>query len=108
MKTRLRHIAVHAEEPHAGRFVWVLTEQMDTSAWNEIQRADSACATYKESMAEGLRALQALAGDLDTGPRTRRAEATAARDGEADASADDAPGKDAPPKKSLFGFGPAR
>ena len=108
MTSRLRHIAVHAEEPHAGQFVWVLTEQADSTAWNEIRRAEGACSTYKESMAAGLRALQDLADDLDSGPRTRKATRPAEPDGGADGPEDGSPRKQPPHKKSMFGFGPAR
>ncbi|MCS4511366.1 hypothetical protein [Xylophilus ampelinus] len=105
----LRHIAVHAEEPHAGQFVWVLCEQADTTTWNEIRRADTACGTYEEAMADGLRALQELADDPDTGPRTRKAARTAEQNKRgADGPGDGAHREGPPHRASVFGFGPAR
>lgn len=110
----LRHIAVHVEEPAAGGFHWVLTEQSHGSAWLEIQRAGRAAGTYQRAMADGLLALQAMVEDLDAGPRraapgparrkAARAPAVMDRQGTRMPPAEDAP----PAKPSLFGFGPAR
>lgn len=114
MKTRLRQIAVHAEEPRPGQFVWVLSERAARTTWKEIQRADEPDATYRAAMAAGLLALQALADDLDAGPRTTEAAPSPGKDADDAASDDDeadgsdAPRKGPPPKKSVFGFGPAR
>ncbi len=115
MTPRLRHIAVHAEEPRHGQFVWVLSERAARTTWKEIQRADEPDATYQAAMAAGLLALQALADDLDAGPRTTEAAPGPAEDAEDTAPEDDdeadgsdAPRKGPPPKKSVFGFGPAR
>ena len=111
MTSRLRHIALHAEEPHAGRFVWVLSERVGTTTWKEIQRADEPVASYKKAMAAGLVALHGLAEDLEAGPRTTAAASAHAK-GSEDAAPDSddaaAPRKGPAPKKSVFGFGPAR
>ena len=111
MTSRLRHIALHAEEPHAGRFVWVLSERVGTTTWKEIQRADEPVASYKKAMAAGLVALHGLADDLEAGPRATAAASTEDEDSENAASGGDdteAAHKGPAPKKSVFGFGPAR
>lgn len=114
MTPRLRHIAVHAEEPRKGRFVWVLTEQEDDTTWTEIQRSDDALASYAQALQAGLHALQKMSDDPDAGPRTptaRRAAGKAGKAGNDDAQDEDDPAdppEGAAPKKSVFGFGPAR
>ena len=104
MTSRLRHIAVHAEEPRAGHFVWVLSEQADATTWNEVQRAETASATYRKAMADGLHALQALSDDPDTGPRTRAGKPQRGADG----PGDDASRQEPSHRKTVFGFGPVR
>ncbi len=110
--TTLRPIAIHVQEPAPGRFDWVLSEQRQGGAWSEIQRAPSGVSTYRQAMADGLLALQALVDDLDSGPRrvvpaapgrkpTRRRGPGPPADGAA-------PEPAAPARRSLFGFGPAR
>jgi len=71
----LRRIAVTVDEIREGRFDWVLMEKdTESKEWKPIRRADSSAATYHEAMAAGLMALQAMVGDLDTGPREGAAE----------------------------------
>lgn len=101
MQSRLRLIAVHVEEPRPQRYEWVLTERNPEDEWIELDRSKDGVATYKQAMANGLLSLQALAGDLDTGPREQGDPAP-----KHDTSAD-AP-ESPPAKRSLFGFGPAR
>jgi hypothetical protein len=104
MATQLRPIAVHVTEPEPGTFQWVLAELADNRTWSPLQAAEAHHATYREAMADGLLALQALAADLDQGPRMpaahRRAKAAPAR-------GDVPAGKDAAGKaqRSAFGFG---
>ena len=68
MRAPIRQIAVSVDEPEAGWFAWVLLEQ-GLDDWSEIAAADEWVNTYREAMAEGLLALQAMVDDLDTGPR---------------------------------------
>jgi len=103
MPTPLRPIALHVEEPAEGDFRWVLNERDARGRWVELDRASAPAGTYRQAMADGLLALQALAQDLDAGPR-RAAEEEADADAE-DGQADD--GDTAPKKRTLFGFGPA-
>lgn len=102
MPTTLRPIALHVEEPAEGDFRWVLTERDARGRWAGLDRASAPAGTYRQAMADGLLALQALVDDLDTGPRK-------AADGEADADPEDghADGGTAPKRRTLFGFGPA-
>lgn len=99
MPAALRHIAVHVEEPRPQDFRWVLTEQ-EGDAWRPIGKATAADATYRQAMAHGLLALQALVDDLDAGPRRAAADAAAPRQQAA------AP-EEAPATSGFFGFGPA-
>lgn len=99
MSSKLRLIAVHVEEPEPMRFSWVLSERSG-SRWDELQHAEQPAETYRQAMAEGLLALQALVPDLDAGPRDEPVA-------EVDDQVDD-PAPEAPKRGSLFGFGPAR
>lgn len=112
MTNTLRPIAVLVEELRAGRFHWVLTERGSDNAWAEIQRATVPAATYRQAMANGLLALQALVDDLDVGPRTAEPAAPVRKPGRRRGSeppAGDAAPEAAPPaRRSLFGFGPAK
>jgi hypothetical protein len=66
----LRRIAVYVDEPELGWFAWVLSEAAeDLSTWSQIETTDEWLGSYKEAMAAGLVALQAMVGDLDRGPR---------------------------------------
>lgn len=66
----LRRIAVYVDEPEPGWFAWVLSEASeDLSTWSQIETTDEWLGSYKEAMAAGLVALQAMVGDLDHGPR---------------------------------------
>jgi len=85
----LRNIAVHVEEPQRGAFAWVLIERETADTWREIERAHAQAATYREAMADGLLALQAMIEDVDQGPRESAAPRGAGR-------------------KPFFGFGPVR
>lgn len=109
--TTLRPIAIHVQEPAPGRFEWVLTERGSGNAWAETQRAPAPAATYRQAMADGLLALQALIDDLDIGPRCTAAQAPV-QHGPAGRRARPASSDAAPPplpaRRSLFGFGPAR
>lgn len=102
MPTLLRPIALHVEEPAEGDFRWVLNERDARGRWVELDRASAPAGTYRQAMADGLLALQALAEDLDIGPRKDV-------DDDADADAEDGQddGSTAPKKRTLFGFGPA-
>ena len=112
---RLRHIAVHVEEPKPGRFAWVLTER-GAHDWQELDKAVSLAQSYHQAMADGLAALQALVQDLDVGPRSVDEQASMHEDArspekQADRSAKQQKRgeKNAPAAgKSFFGFGPAR
>lgn len=89
MPNPLRSLAVHVEELRRGAFAWVLIERDNADTWREIERAHAPVGTYREAMADGLLALQALIDDVDQGPR----EPTAPR------------GAGQP---RFFGFGPVR
>lgn len=89
---RLRHIAVHVEEPKPGRFAWVLSERGE-HGWQALDTSAAPRTSYRQAMADGLLALQSLVDDLDAGPRS--ADGTATEDKPAAA-------------RSYFGFGPAR
>lgn len=74
MPAPLRSIAVHVTEPETGAFQWALAELCADHTWTELQSAEASCSTYKEAVANGLLALQALIPDLDTGPRAASAD----------------------------------
>jgi hypothetical protein len=106
---KLRHIAVHVEEPAQGAFEWVLCERDTADQWRQIQRADSPKGSYKDAMAGGLVALQEMVEDLNLGPRQSQARSPP------DAVQGGAPDTDSetlgvPPalqrKSAFFGFGP--
>lgn len=101
MQSSLRLIALHVEESRTQRYEWVLTERNFDGEWAELDRSKDAVATYKQAVADGLLSLQALADDLDTGPRVQGEPAAADETPVAEAES-------APAKRSLFGFGPAR
>jgi hypothetical protein len=102
MPSRLRHIAVSVEEGKPQRFHWVLMEaEADSSAWAPLQRAATPLTTYREAMAGGLMALQAMTEDLDRGPWMAPED-----DQELDREDEGAP--ETPGRKAYFGFGPAR
>lgn len=66
----LRHIAVYVGEPEPGWFAWSLMEASeDLATWSRIETTDEWVGSYKDSMAAGLLALQAMVDDLDRGPR---------------------------------------
>ncbi len=102
MPTLLRPIALHVEESAEGDFRWVLDERDARGRWAELDRSAAPAGTYRQAMADGLLALQALAEDLDIGPRkaVNDDEDADAEDGQDDVST-------APKKRTLFGFGPA-
>lgn len=104
----LRPIAVHVQEAAPSRFHWVLTERGSGNGWAEIQRAPAPAATYRQAMADGLLALQALIDDLDIGPRSAAAQAPGPHGGLARQASSTAASAPLPAKRSLFGFGPAR
>lgn len=112
---RLRHIAVHVVEPKPGRFAWVLTER-GAQDWQELDKAASLAASYRQAMADGLLALQALVQDLDVGPRSVGEPAAMHEDASSPEKQTDRAAKrqkrgekNAPAAgKSFFGFGPAR
>ena|SRR6476660_5221597 len=101
--TPLRHISVHVDEPDEGVYVWVLMERAGDLRWAEIQRATSGEATYRQAMADGLVALQAMVDDLEVGPR-----GAASRSGAPGPSPSPSPPGPQKPSKPFFGFGPAR
>lgn len=111
MPDLLRTISIHVEEPRAGSFEWVLAERRPGGAWTELSRAEAPAGTFRQSMAEGLQALEAMVDDLDAGPR--RADSGTPGDkhrkakphGEGDG---DEPEPEPPPRTSMFGFGPVR
>lgn len=106
MPTALRPIALHVEEPADGDFRWVLAERDARGRWAGLDRSAAPAGTYRQAMADGLLALQALAEDLDTGPR-KAVDDEADADPDADAEDGQADGDAAPKKRTLFGFGPA-
>lgn len=106
MPTALRPIALHVEEPAEGEFRWVLAERDARGRWLELDRAPAPAGTYRQAMADGLLALQALAEDLDIGPR-KDVDDEAEADADADAGDGQADNDAAPKKRTLFGFGPA-
>ena len=107
MTDQLRTISIHVEEPRAGSFEWVLAERQPDGAWTEFRRADAPAGTFRQSMAEGLQALEAMVDDLDAGPRRAVSGTPGEKPHKARAHGDgDAP--EPPPRTSLFGFGPAR
>ena len=93
MSPPLRSIAIYVEEPKRGSYAWVLIERENADAWREIERAHRHVPSYREAMADGLLALQALADDLEQGPRESGGQRAAGQ-----------PGGEA----RYFGFGPAR
>lgn len=104
MATQLRPIAVHVTEPEPGAFQWLLAELADDHTWTALQSADAHRTTYKEAMADGLLALQALATDLDQGPRMPAAHRpTKAAPARRPAPAGHDPAAKA--RRSAFGFG---
>lgn len=112
---RLRHIAVHVEEPKPGRFAWVLSER-GVHDWQELDRSASLSKRYQQAMAEGLLALQAMVPDLDIGPRGVDEPDSMHEDARSPEKRADRAAKEqkrggitAPAAgKSYFGFGPAR
>jgi len=104
MPSNLRIIAVHVEEPEPGDFAWVLTERSG-SRWDEIDHAANPVKTYRQAMADGLLALQALVPDLDAGPRNWQSASDKTPD---DADEEPEAPAEAPRRGPLFGFGPAR
>ncbi|MDM0059098.1 hypothetical protein [Variovorax fucosicus] len=113
----LRRISVHVEEPRSGAFEWVLSEadatDADADQWRVLKRARNAAKTYKDSMADGLVALQALIDDLDTGPRSpgvlepepdrRQARKRPARSAPSEHQKQESPAKAT--GRTAFGFG---
>ena len=102
MRTLLRPIAVSVEEPVAGQFRWLLSERGSEGVWSQLRRAPQPVSSYRQAMAEGLMALEAMIDDLEIGPRSPAGPQPAP------------PRSDAPrhptraPKPGFFGFGPAR
>lgn len=90
MTKLLRSIAIYVEEPQRGSFAWVLIERETAETWRELERARRHAPSYREAMADGLLALQAMSEDLDQGPR------------------DSAGPRAAGGSAQFFGFGPAR
>ena len=113
--SRLRHIAVHVEEPKPGRFTWVLIERV-AQDWQELSRPAALSKSYQKAMAEGLLELQALVPDLDIGPRSEDEPPFTHDDARSPekqvdraAKGQKRGAKSAPAAgKSYFGFGPAR
>ncbi|MEJ8852917.1 hypothetical protein [Variovorax rhizosphaerae] len=120
-RTPLRRLALHVEEPRRGAFQWILSEVDEAATLVEVERAKSRAKTYREAMADGLRALQAMVDDLDIGPRSQQEleEAPSARAAPARAAhrEDDSPSEPAAAtrtahskpeprhKATAFGFG---
>ena len=106
-RSALRHIAVHVEEPLHGAFEWVLSERGTDDQWRQLQRADSTQGAYKDAMADGLMALQAMVDDLSLGPRLSQRPSGDNRPGgpEPESAASEAvPAQRR--KSAFFGFGP--
>ena len=104
MANPLRRIAVHVDEAAQGAYRWILIEQKTKSAkWAEIDAASEPIDTYKEAMAAGLIALEALIDDLDVGPR----DAAPSRAAPSKAASPEAAPEEALPKRQggHFGFG---
>jgi hypothetical protein len=89
MSTSMRRIAIYVNEAGDGGYRWMLIERGPKSThWTEIQAAEEPVETYREAMAAGLVALQAMIADLDVGPREAAAPEPASK-----------------PRGSHFGFG---
>jgi len=109
----LRPLSLQVEEPQAHHFHWVLSEGA-AGEQREIDRAKKAAKTYREALDAGVAALQALADDLDIGPRSEAGadtqphgagkKADKTEDAEDTGQAAPAP----PPKRGMFGFGPVK
>jgi len=106
MTDSLRLIAVHVEEPDAGRYEWVLTERGDGDSWAELERSRSSVPAYQEAMRDGLLALQLLVGDLDKGPRQAEESQVEQHDPHEPKQLRGETGSTR--KTAFFGFGPAR
>lgn len=100
----LRRIAVHVDEPHPGKFEWVLNEALPPSSelWTLLDRAKRPVGSYSKAMASGLLALQALVDDLDEGPRA--AQEDMPDEGNEGDEEDRAPASDGG-RRTAFGFG---
>lgn len=91
-----------------------MTEHTSGERWAELDRANTARRKYKEAMADGLLALQAMIVDLDVGPRqeevgsiTEPSEAQEAKPAhEPSQRSDGAEPARQPKKMGYFGFGP--
>lgn len=97
-----RPIAVTVEA-RADGFRWQLLESaQDGAAWELLSAARKSVPRYRDAMAAGLLALQALTTDLDAGPQRDEVEA-APPDAEPDEEAPE-PAK----RGGAFGFGSLR
>ncbi|RZL93758.1 MAG: hypothetical protein EOP82_06540 [Variovorax sp.] len=77
-----------------------------SSRWTEIQTAERAIGSYREAMAAGLLALQAMIDDLDQGPREAAAAGPPTSKAPELAAAEPAAPVPAPKRPgSHFGFG---
>jgi len=68
----LRRLAIHVEEPRRGAFQWILSEVEEAATLVEVERAKSPAKTYRQAIADGLLALQAMVDDFDIGPRSQQ------------------------------------
>lgn len=99
MPAPLRQVSVHVEEAEDGAFHWVLSERQG-ERWDAFLRASSGAETYRQSMADGLLALQGMIDDLDIGPR---ANATSKQKPATDAA--EKPEASGKRRRGMFGFG---
>ena len=75
----LRAISLTVDEPESGAFRWLLLESRVPGEWVELSSATLSHMTYALAVADGLVALQALADDLDVGPRNASEHITMGR-----------------------------
>jgi hypothetical protein len=102
MPAPLRQVSVHVEEAEDGAFQWVLSERLG-ERWEAILSAPSGVDTYRQSMADGLLALQGMIENLDIGPRaapTGRKPPAAKT-----ANRDEPNGTSSKRRRGMFGFG---
>lgn len=97
-----RAIAVTVDARPDG-FRWRLLESEDGGdGWEVLSTAPASVKRYRDAMADGLLALQALTDDLDAGPQTELQRE--------DAEDPSTPSDEAAPRRKggVFGFGPLR
>lgn len=70
MKSHIRRISVHVDEPDPGHFYWVLMEEGDdASQWLELESAAEPYDMWLDALQAGNTALIRYAPDERIGPR---------------------------------------